>query len=159
MPLTGLTGDISWNLSSNVSYTEGTELNFTVYVYNNTLIARDYILYARVTRSGVLLSEFAIVIDDRSNFIIEAEEIQRIQCAIVAEYTDAVLTIVLYDKIAKAEVDLVSTQLNSIAGIAPQMPGTNITPRTTSSIMDTVLPMMMLMMMMVMMTKMIGGVK
>ncbi len=155
--LVGEYGDVFWSLTPSVVYVAGTELFVRVYVANPTDVDREYMLIASVLSAGQVVSEFPITVDEMTWFTVEADNVVALPGAVRIGYTDAALTLNLYEREQNEIVDSVSTALTS-AGTAglPPLPGLPGPPPggfDMSSIMNMMIMVMIMVMIMKMMTK------
>ena len=150
--LAGEYGDVFWTLEPVTTYGPGTELYTRVYVGNPTSTDREYMLMAVVSRAGTTISEFPIVVDNATWFEVQANSVITLPGTLAVGYTDATLTLNLYEKEQNDVVDSVSTELTS-AGVPtlPEIP--SISYDTLSSLITAMMVIMMMSMVMKMMSK------
>jgi hypothetical protein len=152
--LVGAYGDIFWDLSPSMTYVAGSEIHCRIYVANPTDVDREYMIMASLTRNGEVVSEFPIKVDEAAWFSVEANNVVNLPGALVLDYTDAALTVSLYERETNEITDSVSTALTS-AGTAnlPVLPGIPITSSDTGDIMSVLMMFIMVMMIGTMMTR------
>jgi hypothetical protein len=152
--LVGEYGDIFWDLSPSMTYVAGSEIHCRIYVANPTNVDREYMIMASLARNGEVISEFPIRVDEAAWFSVEANNVVNLPGALVLDYTDAALTVSLYEKETNEITDSVSTALTS-AGTAnlPVLPGIPSTTADTGDIMSMLMMFMVVMMIGTMMTR------
>ena len=134
--LVGEYGDVFWNLPPSMVYMAGSEIHCRIYVANATDIDREYLLMAALARNGQVINEFPIRVDEAAWFSVQANSVVSLPGALVLDYSDAVLTVNLYERETNEVTDSVSTALTS-AGTAnlPVLPGIPA-PSDMSSLMN-----------------------
>lgn len=154
--LVGDYGDIFWNLSPSMTYVAGSEICCRFYVANPTDVDRQYMMMASLSRNGEVIDEFTIRVDEAAWFTVEANNVVSLPGALVLDYSDAALTVNLYERETGEITDSVSTALTS-AGTAnlPVLPGIPAAPTDMSNLMNMLMMLMVVMMMGVMMTRMV----
>jgi hypothetical protein len=150
MALVGVLGDVFWDLQSIVPYAAKGEIHCRIYVMNTTDIDQNYMLLAKLTKSGQVLSEFPIMVDDAVWFPVDANGFISLLTSLVLDYTDCVLTVHLYEESTNDETDSVSTTLSS--SYLPQLPGVPQVP-VVEDWLSMIITVMIVVMMMSMMSK------
>jgi len=152
--LVGEYGDIFWSLPPSIVYVAGSEIHCRIYVANPTDADREYMLMATLSRNGEVVSEFPIRVDEAAWFSVQANNVVSLPGALVLDYTDAALTVNLYERETDEITDSVSTALTS-AGTAnlPVLPGIPAAPSDMSNLMNMLVMFMVMVMMMTMMTR------
>jgi hypothetical protein len=140
-------GDIFWDLQPFITYIAGTQIGCTIYVANPSTSDKEYTLMTKLfDASGTELLEESIPVFDHAWFTVEAGQFVKLHAELAFEYSNAILTVYLVEKVSDDEVDSVSTYLVApTAGqLPPGFPGSTVTGGFDWS------SMMMFMMMMVM---------
>jgi hypothetical protein len=152
--LVGEYGDIFWSLSPALAYVAGSEIHCRIYVANVTNVDRSYMMMATLSRDGEVIEEFPIKVDDAVWFSVEANNVVSLPGSLVLGYTDAALTVNLYEKETNEITDSVSTALTS-QGTAnlPVLPGIPAAPSDMSNLMNILIMFMVVVMMMTMMKR------
>jgi hypothetical protein len=152
--LVGEYGDIFWSLPPSVTYVAGSEIHCRIYVANPTDADREYMLLATLSRNGQVISEFPITVDEAAWFSVQANNVVSLPGALVLEYTDAALTVNLYERQTNEIADSVSAALTS-AGTErlPVLPGIPAVPTDMSNLMNLLVMFMVIVMMTTMMTR------
>lgn len=155
--LVGEYGDLFWSLEPSLLYAAGTEVFARIYVANVTDVDREYMLMAKITRGENVLSEFVVKVDDMAWFEVEANNVITLPGSLTAAYSDAALTLELYERLTGEVTDSVSTALYSQGTqYLPALPGL---PGVQAGFdMSSIMNLMLIMMVMVMMMKMVGKV-
>ena len=109
----GELGNIFWDPPPWIVYSAGYDLGCTIYVANPTDVDREYMMMASLTRNGEVVSEFPIRVDEAAWFSVEANNVVNLPGALVLDYTDAALTVSLYERETNEITDSVSTALTS----------------------------------------------
>jgi len=156
--LVGEYGDLFWSLEPALMYVAGTEIFARIYVANVTDVDREYMLMAKITRGDSVLSEFVVRVDDKAWFDVEANSVATLPGSLTAAYSDAALTLELYEKLTGEVTDSVSTALYSQGTqYLPALPGL---PGVQAGFdISGIMNLMLVMMMMVMMMKVVTGEK
>lgn len=153
----GQYGDLFWNLQPSLVYVAGTEIPVRVYVANLTDEEREYMIMAEISREGVVLAEFPLRVDEAAWFIVEAQNVVGLPGMITSDYSDAVLTLKLYERETGSVIDSIFTALTTkgteYLPLLPGLPGIPGAPAPTTDIMSMMITMMIVVMMMGMMTK------
>jgi len=152
--LVGEYGDVFWSLPPSLVYIAGSEIHCRIYVANPTDADRQYMLMATLSRNGQVIDEFPIKVDEAAWFSVPANNVVSLPGALVLNYTDAALTVNLYERETNEVTDSVSTALTS-AGTAnlPVLPGIPAAPSDMSNLMNMLVMFMVMVMMMTMMTR------
>ncbi len=152
--LVGEHGDIFWSLPPSLTYAAGSEIHCRIYVANTTDTDREYMLMATISRNGQVITEFPITVDEAAWFTVQADNVVSLPGALVLGYSDAVLTVNLYERETDEIADSVSTALTS-AGTAnlPVLPGVPAVTSDISGLMNMLVMFMLIAMMMNMMTR------
>ncbi len=152
--LAGVYGDVFWTLEPVTVYVAGTQIYARIYVGNPTDIDREYLLMATVIRGSTVISEFPIKVDDGTWFWVTAGNVVTLPGAFEVAYTDAILTLNLYERVENDIVDSVLTALTSTGtGGLPFPP----VPPGVDDMLSMMITMMIVVMMMQMMSKAMKG--
>ena len=155
---TGKYGDLFWSLAPSMVYAGGAEFHARIYVANTTEIDRQYMLMASVSRDSQVLAEFPVTVDGASWFTVEAGSVESLPGALTLDYTDAVLTLNLYEKETNEITDSVATVLTSQGTEHfPQLPGLPQLPAGATDMMSPLTSLIALVMVMMMLSGMIRG--
>jgi len=155
--LVGEYGDLFWSLEPSLMYVAGTEIFVRIYVANTTDTDREYMLMAKVTRGDQVLSEFPVTVDEKSWFEVEANNVITLPGSLTVAYTDASLTLELYERATSEVTDSVTIALYSQGTqYLPAIPGL---PTAGGFDLGSIMNLMLIMMVMVMMMKAITGKK
>jgi len=154
--LAGEYGDVFWTLEPVTIYAAGTQIYARIYVGNVTDVDREYLLMAVVSRTGAMITEFPIIVDNVTWFEVKSNRAIPLPGVFVLDYTDVILTLNLYEKEQNDIVDSVFTALTS-AGTEeltfPPIPK----PSEPTDIFSSIMPLIMLMMVMMMLMPMFKG--
>lgn len=151
-------GDLFWNLAPSMIFAGGAEFHARIYVANTTAVDRDYMLMATVSRDSQVLSEFPVTVDGAVWFTVEAGSVVSLPGAMTVDYTDAVLTLNLYERERSEIADSISTVLTSQGTeYLPQLPGLPQLPAGAADMMSPLMSLVALMMVMMMLSSMMKG--
>lgn len=147
--LAGEYGDVFWTLEPVTIYAPGTQIYTRVYVGNTTDVDREYLLMATVSRANVMLTEFPVIVDNVIWFEVESNRAISLPGVFVIDYTDAILTLNLYEKEQNDIVDSVFTALTSAGTEELIFPPIPEAPEPTD-IIRSMLPLIAILMVMMM---------
>jgi hypothetical protein len=138
--LSGLLGDIFWDLTPAIVYTSGAELGATIYVANPTVEEKEYALMARLSSDDTVISEESVRVFGVAWFKVDPGEFIRLHGAFKFDETDVALTLLLIERETGEIADVVSTYLVSPAAAASGWPigwpgGTSALPSDLSWLM------------------------
>jgi len=152
-------GDLFWDLAPSMVYAAGTEFHARIYVANITDVDRQYMLMATVSREDQVLSEFPVTVDGAAWFTVEANNVVSLPGAMTVDYSDAVLTLSLYEKESNQVTDSIFTALTSQGTqYFPQLPGLPQLPTgATADMMSPLMTLVVLMMVMMMLSSVMKG--
>lgn len=154
----GKYGDLFWDVAPSMVYTAGAEFHARIYVANITDVDRQYMLMATVSREDQALSEFPVTVDGASWFTVEANNVVSLPGAMTVDYTDAVLTLSLYERESNEATDSVFTVLGSQGTqYFPQLPGLPQLPAGAADMMSPLTTLIMLVVVMMMLSGMMKG--
>ena len=148
--MAGSLGDIFWDLAPWMTYAAGNDLGCNIYVANNTAVAKEYALMARLTRGATVISDEAIPVYGFAWFKVEPGDMVTLKGAFRFAESDASLTLSLVERESGEATDAVVTLLVSetTSALPPGWGGTPGTPGTTttdwSSMLGTMMPVLML---------------
>lgn len=155
----GKYGDLFWSLAPSMVYTGGVEFHARIYVANTTAVDCDYMLMASVSRDSQVLSEFPVTVDGAAWFSVAAGSVVSLPGAMTVDYTDAVLTLNLYEKETNEITDSVATVLTSQGTeYFPLLPGLPQLPASAADMMSPLMSLIALVMVMMMLSGMTRGV-
>lgn len=155
----GKYGDLFWSLAPSMVYAGGAEFHARIYVANTTELDREYMLMASVSRDSQMLSEFPVTVDGAAWFSVEAGSVVSLPGAMMVDYTDAVLTLNLYEKETNEITDSVATVLTSQGTeYFPLLPGLPQLPASAADMMSPLMSLIALVMVMMMLSSMTRGV-
>ena len=120
--LSGMLGDIFWNLAPSIIYSSGSELGATIYVANPTEESKEYALIARLSSDDTVISEEAVKVLGAAWFTVDPGEFIRLHGALIFDDTDAVLSLLLIERETGEVVDTVSSYLVSPEAAASGWP-------------------------------------
>ena len=146
--MAGSLGDIFWDLAPWMTYAAGNDLGCNIYVANNTAVAKEYALMARLTRGATVISDEAIPVYGFAWFKVEPGDMVTLKGAFRFAESDASLTLSLVERESQAATDAVVTALvqPTTSALPPNWGGTPGTPGATgtdwSSMLRTMLPML-----------------
>jgi hypothetical protein len=115
-------GSLLWNLEPYTQYTPGVPLAIELSVSNPTDAARTYSLLVKLVQGGVTVHEQTLTIDGETEFEVEAEGAKSYSGELTFDYTDATLSIRLWDVATEESIDSVSTFLY-YGYVPPSAPG------------------------------------
>jgi hypothetical protein len=144
-------GDIFWDIPTWVYYVAQYDLGCTIYIANNTDVAREYTLITRTYKEGILRSEGVLSVYGYTWFTVEPGDFIKLCGTMVNEESDVVLTVILVEKESQEAADSVSTTLVT-PSTAALPPGWNLIGGGTDW-----LSLLMMVMVMVMMMKMMSS--
>ena len=118
-------GDIFWDLPPWLYYSPGYDLGLSVYAANPSGSEQEYALIARLSRDGQQISEEALPVAGYAWFKAEPGDLVQLKGSLRFADTNAVLTVLLYEKESGEPVDSVATMLvaPSSSVLPPAWPG------------------------------------
>jgi hypothetical protein len=145
--MAGSLGDIFWDLAPWMTYAAGNDLGCNIYVANNTAVAKEYALMARLTRGATVISDEAIPVYGFAWFKVEPGDMVTLKGAFRFAESDVSLTLSLVERESQAATDVVSTQLvqPTTSALPPGWggtPGTGTTGTDWNSMLGAMLPML-----------------
>ena len=155
----GKYGDLFWNVAPSMVYAGGAEFHARIYVANTTAVDREYMLLATVSRDSQVLSEFPVTVDGAAWFSVAAGSVVSLPGAMTVDYTDAALTLSLYERETNEVTDSVSTVLTSQGTeYFPLLPGLPQLPAGAADMISPLMSLIALIMVMMMLSSMMRGV-
>jgi hypothetical protein len=156
----GTYGDLFWNLAPSMVHMAGAEFHVRIYVANTTGIDREYMLMAIVSRDEQVLSEFPVTVDGAAWFSVGAGDVVSLPGAMTVDYSDAVLTLNLYERVTGEITDSISTVLLSQESqyypLLPALP--QMVSEAASDMMSPLVTLVTLMTVMMMLSGVMKGV-
>ncbi|KTB48993.1 hypothetical protein DEALK_18400 [Dehalogenimonas alkenigignens] len=146
----GTLGDVFWDLPPWLYYTPGYDLGLSVYVANPTDVDKEYALLARLSRDTTQISEEALPVFGYTWFKVEPGDVAKLKGALRFSETNAVLTLLLYEKDSGEVIDSAATMLvaPSSSVLPPAWPGAPVNTGSSgfdlSQMMGMILPVLML---------------
>ena len=149
--MSGLLGDIFWDLAPWIAYDPGYDLGCNIYVANPTDTAREYALMVRLSSGTTIVSEEVIPVFGYTWFKVDPGDFITLKGALRFSESNADLTVSLVERESEEETDTVATRLvatTSTSSLPPGWSGTPGTPGSSgtdwSSMMQMIFPIMML---------------
>jgi hypothetical protein len=145
--MSGIKGDIFWDLPAGLTYTAGYDIGCNIYVANPTDTALEYALMARLVRNGQILSEEALPVFGYTWFKVDPGDFITLKGALRFSDSDADLIVQLLEKKSGEVADTVSTRLfaETTAVLPPAWPGSTGSSGTDwSSLLTMLFPFVML---------------
>ena len=156
---TGKYGDLFWNLAPSMVHTAGMEFHARIYVANTTEVDREYMLMAAVLRNEQVLSEFPVTVDGAAWFSVGAGDVVSLPGAMTVDYSDALLTLNLYEKATGDNTDSIATVLvgqeSQYYPLLPALP--QMVTGAASDMMSPLITLVTLMMVMMMLSGVTKG--
>jgi hypothetical protein len=155
----GKYGDLFWNLAPSMVHTAGAEFHVRIYVANTTGIDREYMLMATVSRDEQVLSEFPVTVDGGAWFSVGAGDVVSLPGAMTVDYSNAVLTLNLYERATGEITDSISTVLiNQESQYYPLLPALpQLVTEAASDMMSPLITLVTLMTVMMMLSGVMKG--
>ena len=102
---------VSWNLPPRMNYTPGIPIALQVVIHNPDLMPRQYRLDLQVIKSGAVLYEETLTIDDETEFLVGGTTSLAVSGEITLTETDALLELLLWDCTNEEHVASISSEL------------------------------------------------
>jgi hypothetical protein len=148
--MSGLLGDIFWDLAPWIAYDPGYDLGCNIYVANPTDTAREYALMVRLSSGTTVVSEEVIPVFGYTWFKVDPGDFITLKGALRFTESNADLTVSLIERESGEATDTVATRLVATTTTSSLPPGWSTTPGNTgssgkdwSSMMLMMLPIMM----------------
>jgi hypothetical protein len=147
--MSGVKGDIFWNLAPWITYAAGYDLGCSIYVANPTDQTQEYALLAELTSGTTVISEEALPVFGYTKFTVDPGDFIELDGALRFTSSDAILTVKLVDPSTGEVIDSVASLLiapsTTTATLPPAWPGTLATGTSDwSSMLSLMMPMLML---------------
>ncbi len=150
---TGQYGYIYWDIPRVMYYKPGDEIKARLWIGNTSPESMNLMIRTRLIKSGLILSEGVIRVNDAAWFILDGYESTEITGSITAEMSDAILAAELLDNagnvIASTYTQLITPTQVQYTGPQPVQPITDITTQT--------LPLLVIMVTMMILTRMVSS--
>ena len=102
---------LSWNLPPGMDYMPGAPITLQVVVYNPDTTPRYYRLDLQVIKSGAVIQEETLTVDDEADFMVGESTSLAVSGEIMVGETDALLELLLWDCADEEYVAGVTTEL------------------------------------------------
>lgn len=147
--MSGVKGDIFWDLAPWITYAAGYDLGCSIYVANPTDHDQEYAMLAELTNGTTVISEEALPVFGYTKFTVDPDDFVELDGALRFNNSDAVLTVKLVDPATGEVIDSVATLLitpsTATASLPPAWPGTLATGTSDwSSMLGLMMPVLML---------------
>jgi hypothetical protein len=126
--MSGIEGDIFWDLAPYIVYNPGLDIGCNIYVVNPTETAKEYALMAKLIRGGVVLNEEGLPVFGFTWFSVEPGDLVVLKGALRFSDSNADLSVSLLERSTEAVTDSVTTSLvtptSATSPLPPAWPGT-----------------------------------